>query len=412
MKPFTKTLLPILAIFLFTGCLKDKVSRTYTILTPVYKNKQDVLNEINGKPAQALVNPGKIYVYGNYLFINEVNKGVHVIDNSDPSHPVNKSFINIPGNVDIAVKGTTLFADIYTDLLTLDISSPLATRITSVTSNVFPERNYGNGFFADSSQYIVDWKRKDTTVDFNEAWNDCGSCGVIFESQNFSAAAVTKATVGIAGSMSRFSVINNYMYAVSINTLRVFSIDNPGSPSKVKDVPLGFGIETIYPFADKLFIGATNGMFIYDISNAANPTYVGGFAHATFCDPVITDGEYAYVTLRASVVCGQSRNSELNILDVKQLNAPKLVERYNMSNPYGLGKDGNLLWICDGTSGLKMYDVSDPKAIQLKKTFANIEPFDVIPYNGNLIVSAKEGIVQYSYTHAGQMTELSRMKTK
>ena len=371
-----------------------------------------MLNEINGKPAQALESPGKIYIYGDYLFINEINKGVHVIDNSNPSNPVNKSFINIPGNVDIAVKGNILFADIYTDLLTLDISNPLATRVTSVTSNVFPERRYGNGFIADNSQYIVGWNRKDTTVPVEDL-QECSSCGIVFDAQNFSsAAAVTKATVGIAGSMSRFSVINNYMYAVNISSLKVFDIANPESPKSVKEVSPGFGIETIYPFGDKLFLGGTNGMFIYDISNAANPTYVSAFAHARFCDPVVTDGDYAYVTLRAGSVCGGMQNSELNILDIKQLNAPKLVERYNMSNPYGLGKDGNLLWICDGAAGLKLYDASNPKAIQLKKVFSNIEPFDVIPYNGKLIVSAKEGIIQYSYSPAGQMTEVSRLQTK
>jgi hypothetical protein len=202
------------------------------------------------------------------------------------------------------------------------------------------------------------------------------------------------------------------MYAVNISSLKVFDIANPESPKSVKEVSPGFGIETIYPFGDKLFLGGTNGMFIYDISNAANPTYVSAFAHARFCDPVVTDGDYAYVTLRAGSVCGGMQNSELNILDIKQLNAPKLVERYNMSNPYGLGKDGNLLWICDGAAGLKLYDASNPKAIQLKKVFSNIEPFDVIPYNGKLIVSAKEGIIQYSYSPAGQMTEVSRLQTK
>lgn len=407
MKTFTKTILPVLAVLILSGCLKDKVSRTYTLFTPVYKNKQEVLREITGKPARSMENPGKIYVYGNYLFVNEINKGVHVIDNSNPSNPVKKSFLNIPGNVDIAVKGNILYADIYTDMLTLDISDPLAAHITSITKNVFPERSYGHGFWADTSQYIVDWIKKDTTVPYEEI-NECRGCGLLLD--NFSSAAAVKATIGIAGSMSRFCIVNDYMYAVSLSTLRSFEISTPATPVKVNDIAFSFGIETIYPFADKLFIGSTTGMFIFDISNPASPAFVSGFSHARVCDPVITDGQYAYVTLRAGNTCGTTTSSQLNILDIKQVNAPVLVERYEMSNPYGLGKDGSLLWICDGTAGLKMYDVSNPKAIRLLKTISSIEPFDVIPVNGKLIVSAKEGIVQYAYSGAGLLIELSRLK--
>ena len=64
-------------------------------------------------------------MYGNYIFLNEVNKGVHIIDNSNPAKPSIKAFINIPGNVDIAVKGSTLYADLFADLVVVDISNPL-----------------------------------------------------------------------------------------------------------------------------------------------------------------------------------------------------------------------------------------------------------------------------------------------
>ena len=33
------------------------------------------------QPAQAMHNTGKIYTYGNYVFINEKYEGLHIIDN-------------------------------------------------------------------------------------------------------------------------------------------------------------------------------------------------------------------------------------------------------------------------------------------------------------------------------------------
>src|SRR5690606_8339027 len=101
----------ILPLALLQGCVKDQVTRKYTIFKPVFKEKSIVLYEVGSTSAQQISNAVKIYVYGNYLFVNEVNKGVHVIDNTNPASPVNKRFINIPGNVDIAVKGNFLYAD-------------------------------------------------------------------------------------------------------------------------------------------------------------------------------------------------------------------------------------------------------------------------------------------------------------
>jgi len=105
--------------------MKDKIQKTYPILSPIYKSKAEVYANIRSNPAQTIANPGKIFLYGNYIFLNDIDKGVHIIDNSNPSNPVQKAFINIPGNLDIAVKGNILYADLYTDLIVIDITNPL-----------------------------------------------------------------------------------------------------------------------------------------------------------------------------------------------------------------------------------------------------------------------------------------------
>lgn len=410
MQRITRLLPAVMALFFLGGCLKDKVTHTYTLLKPVYKSKEAVLSEVGNTMAKGLGNPGKIYVYGNYLFVNEINKGVHVIDNSNPASPVNKRFINIPGNVDIAVQGNTLYADIYTDMLTLDISDPLAVKVTEVTRNVFPERQYGNGFVADNSQYIVDWVRKDTTVDYESP--RCGGCGLWFDMVAFNNASpqtMAKATAGIAGSMSRFNIVSNYLYAVNKSSLVVFDISNQSNPEKVNTVPVGWEIETIYPFRDKLFIGSSTGMFIFDISNAAAPSYVSNVTHIRRCDPVITDGQYAYVTLRAGTVCGGTTDSQMQVLDVTNVARPALLKTYALDNPYGLGKTGNLLWVCDGKAGLKVYDAAEPLQMNVKYQFKNLEAYDVIPVGARVIVSAKEGIIQFDAANPENIIELSRI---
>ena len=61
----------------------------------------------------------------------KIDKGIHILDNTTPANPKNVAFIDIPGNMDLAVKGDILYADLYTDLVTLDISNPLKVAVRS-----------------------------------------------------------------------------------------------------------------------------------------------------------------------------------------------------------------------------------------------------------------------------------------
>jgi hypothetical protein len=394
------------------SCLKDKLTKTYNVYEAVYREKSQVLAEIGSGQARAVSNPGKIYKYGSFLFLNEVNKGVHIIDNSDPGNPVIKAFINIPGNIDIAVKGNTLYADLFTDMVTVDISDPLNARLTDVMRDVFPERSY-NGFRADTSKYIVDWLEKTYTVGLDEidpqtgGIRGCPNC-MIATFQSGNATTAMSPTVGVAGSMARFTIINNYMYAVNRSNLNIIDISNANTPSKVGSFWSGVNIETIYPFRQKLFLGASAGMYIINISNPVAPVREGTFQHARACDPVVADNDFAFVTLRAGNFC-QGTNNQLDVINVQNVMAPSLVKTYGMTNPFGLAKDGNLLFICDGRDGLKVYNASNVQNLQMITHIKNIETYDVIAENKKLIVVTQKGLYQYDYTDINNIRQLSKI---
>jgi hypothetical protein len=396
------TVLCFVAFFL-QGCLKDKVSHTYTIVRPIYETKEVVKANIKSNPAKTIGTPGKIYLYDNYVFLNELDKGVHVIDNSNPTHPVMKAFIDIPGNQDIAVKGNTLYADMYGSLVTIDISDPLNARLLKELPNVFPERNYFGGMTTTSNMVIVGWERKDTTVEEVLA----PTIDPLFGGNTYMAASAA-APVGMAGSLARFSIVNDYLYAVDRHSLHSLLISNAGDPKIVGNLAAGFDIETIYPLKDKLFIGSMGGLYIYDISNPASPVKKGTFGHARACDPVVADDNYAYVTLKAGTTCGPTEN-ELQIVDIKDVTAPSLLMKYPMSAPTGLSKDGNILFVCDGKEGLKVYNAADYSKLLLIKQFSNIEPVDVIAWNGNALVMTKDGLYQYDYKNLADIHLASKL---
>jgi len=104
---------------------------------PVFMKRSDLEKSVSYQSAERkMESPGKIYYKAPYIFINEKYKGVHVINNSDPVHPVNEGFIVAPGCIDMAVKGNILYLDNAVDLVAFDW---LAKQPTKRIRNVFPE---------------------------------------------------------------------------------------------------------------------------------------------------------------------------------------------------------------------------------------------------------------------------------
>ena len=75
--------------------MKDKVTKTYKISTPIFEVLTKFRETIKSQPAVDIDVAGKITVIGKYIYLSEPLKGIHVIDNSNPSSPKNVSFINI-----------------------------------------------------------------------------------------------------------------------------------------------------------------------------------------------------------------------------------------------------------------------------------------------------------------------------
>lgn len=404
-----------LVLFFLQSCIKDTYTRTYTYsyYQPVFKTRQEVRANIKSNAAEPIERPGKIYIKGQYIFLNEIDKGIHVIDNSNPASPQRIAFITIPGNLDIAVKGNTLYADLYTDLVAIDISNPHNVVLKKTVEGIFPYRYYG--VQSDSSKMIARWEKRDTTVKqtfdiggwarernvFLQLAANSGSGG------GRGGVVASVAPYGMGGSMARFAITGDRLYTAGNQNLDVFNISDAVDPVSVARKNLGWNIETIYPFRDKLFIGSQTGMFIYNISNPDNPVQSGQFSHARVCDPVIADQNYAYVTLRSGNNCVGFTN-QLDIVSVQTSN-PTLIKTYSMTNPYGLSKDGNTLFICDGRDGLKVYDASNVSSLQLIKQIQGIETYDVIAFNNYALVVAKDGIYQYDYSDLNNITLKSKM---
>lgn len=413
-------ILYLLMLMILGSCEETKCYKEgYTYYEPVLAAKSEMIREAAYSSAQPIDNPGKIYYKDEYLFINEVDKGIHVIDNRDRSNPKDVGFIDLPGNRDLAAYGNFLYADNYSDLVVLDISNKNNIVEVNRIEEVFDAYYY---YWGDEDQMIIAYEEvtKEYEVDcetgeiiYDDEWMWCGM-GFDMRTTDMMLASAESGNMassggaGIGGSLARFTIADKYLYTVNEYRMKLFDITINDSPVEGNTVDLGWGIETIFPYGDKLFFGARSGMHIYDNSNPELPTYISTYEHINTCDPVVVQNDLAYVTLRSGTEC-ETFTNQLDVIDISDVTKPELVKTHEMDNPHGLGIKGNCLFIAEGEYGLKVFNAADPLTIgdNLTAHHKDVHALDVIPLDDVLFMIGNDGLHQYQYNCGNLFTYIS-----
>lgn len=109
---------------------------------PVYAKSGDLKELIKTTGPQSMTSTGKIYIKGKYLLVNRPYEGVHIFDNTDNKNPVNLAFLEIPGNVDVSMKGDYLYADYIGKIAVIDLADIQKPRVTQTVELNTEFQNY------------------------------------------------------------------------------------------------------------------------------------------------------------------------------------------------------------------------------------------------------------------------------
>lgn len=422
-----EAILPLLLLTVFfvvlDGCTdRCQVTNQYVYYEPVYKTSAQIREVVAQISPRAIANPGKIYFKDGWLFINEPDSGIHIIDNRNPENPINVSFLNLPGSRDLAIKGNTLYADSYIDLVLFDISNLAQIKEVSRLEGVFSHVMF-SGFYYDEVKGVVTDFKEVSTVNITES--ECNmfvqpwggiyyEAGVAFLASMDSRSATAQLTAaptqaGIGGSMARFTISDNSLYALDGSDLRVIDVTQPFVAGQKGSVPLSWDVETLFPYNDHLFVGSQTGMYILSLDSDL-PEQIAKYEHVRSCDPVVVEGNHAFVTLRDGTTCGGFTN-QLEVIDITNLTAPTLLHVYPMTHPLGLGIDDGTLFICDDQAGLRIFDATDVSKISQKQLahYSAIQAFDVIPFQHVAMVIGSDGLYQYDYSDISQIKLISQI---
>lgn len=399
-------------LLLFSCSQQEEATPEYSYLEyatyrPLLMARSVLESSVAALPPQAMHQPGKIYLRGNYVFVNEQFEGIHVIDNTNPAQPRPVSFLRIPGNVDLAVRGNLLYADNGPDLVTLDISNPAHVQPTGRVRDAFRELPMPTWSTLEEAYQpanrpagavVVGWRKlaPGEAVPVRVTYRNPRGGFMLFNNGSATSTGAVPASAGgdagKGGSLARFAILGQTLYTVDEQSLHLFSLQNPAVPTAGPKVQLVNGIETIYPKDHYLFLGTQRGMYIFDVATPTAPVQVSFYQHMVSCDPVVVQGDYAYVTLRGGQTCGGG-NNVLEVIDLTNLKQPRLVATYPMVGPRGLGVEGSKLYVCD--DGLKVFDITRTPSVTQVQKFATAHT-DVIPNGNYLLAVGPGGLYQYA----------------
>lgn len=161
-----KTFSALLLLLLLSGCwgygTSDDMPPLQQNYDAIVMDRDAFENSVAINAPQPVVKSGKIYVKGNLLFVNDVNKGFHIYNCSNPDTMVPVAFLNIPGATDLAMRDDAVYINQAVDLVTLIYNEQANTiTVTKRNKNVFPQKlPPDNSYEAVSeNEVIVDWQQ-------------------------------------------------------------------------------------------------------------------------------------------------------------------------------------------------------------------------------------------------------------
>src|SRR5260221_981474 len=287
-------------VFSFDRCSdKCQVKSKFVYYAPVHSTTAEIKAAAGMRAAREVRNLGKIYVKDAFPFVNEAGEGIHIFDNRDPAVPQPVGFLNIPGNLDLAIQGTTLYADSYIDLVAFDISDIHNIKEVNRIEGLF--NAYSTyGFSVDPQKGIVtSWKIQDN---ISVMQNECEAklqpwagvyydVGIAMQSNASTAlpqpmAVVPSGTPGVGGSQARFAIVNHFLYGLDGSNLDVVDITSETRPVSRNSIVIAWNAETLFPHQSTLFVGARTGMYIFDLTTPDQPHLLSQYDHLMSCDPV------------------------------------------------------------------------------------------------------------------------------
>ena len=313
--------------------------------------------------------PVNIYTIDSLLLVADMKQGILIYSTADRDTPQLVQTIQHYGVRGVAMQDSTMYIGTW--------------------DGVIVYQQTGGGMF-DSVNAV--YRTNCCTEQYNDVYHsrsflNCGCGG----GEIISGSSMDGGNTGVGGSYAVFAIIDTFLYVVDDHHLVTFSIAKPDSLYRLSYLDINWTIETLYPMESHLYIGGTNGMYIIDRRDAADPKLAGSVDHFRACDPVVVRDSTAWVTLRAGNLCGSAAD-ELWTIAVNDPYHPKLLHTTAVKTPYGLAVQDSLLFVANGYNGYSLYRVNGEEEPVMVKYWEKPAAKDFIWSGNRLFIMDFNGV--------------------
>ena len=327
-----------------------------------------------------------VAVSGGRAFLSELEKGIEIIDISDPTHPVSAGKCSTDGSaISATAVGDRLYsADREDGLQVIDVSNPSSPALLGEWGmNCYPSAiamSGNRGYIASENGglRIVDFSNPvqpaligrcdtggyayDVAVSGNYAYvTDYDNGLQVFDVSN--PAKPTQAGSCVCGGRARgLAISGSCAYVVYGAGLAALDISDCTSPRPVGKLLMPDGPWDITVAGRYAYLASSlSGLYILDLADPLCPAFVGQIETDGNARDTVVRGDYAYVA---------DFSGGLKIIDVSNPRSPTLTGTcYTGKNAFGVAVSGDYAYLAVGPDGLQVVDISDPTAPTLVRSF-------------------------------------------
>lgn len=215
-----------------------------------------------------------VSVLGKYAYVADNDKGLAIIDISNPSSPTLKGSCDTPGYArDISASGNYVCIADKNDFVIVDISNPSYPGLKEIYNTIGMSKSISiSGNYA----YVADWDNGLLIVDISNP-----------------SSPILTGSYDTAGHACDVAVSGNYAYvADSKNGLVVIDISNPSSPVMIGRYDTAGYADRVSISGNYAYVAVDNGLIIVDISNPSSPILKG--IYAVYASDIEVSGNYIY----------------------------------------------------------------------------------------------------------------------
>ena len=322
-------------------CIKENlmfVATSYTLLIYDLTNP----NQPNQVGSYNVRSYGALFVDNNLAFVPSGYDGLKIIDISNLNNIHTVGNFNTPSDYvkSVYVRNSKAYLGVVSSgLEILDISN--LENIQGIGFHYLPHGT--NGVYSNGNLAYV-----------TNAWNG-------FNIINVSNPLTPKIEGSYDGpEMYGITVRGNFAYSAGRYGMYIFDISDPANPQQINLLHRPQWAKRVYLKGQFAYV-ANGHLHIIDISNPYQPNYVREYSPQGGVNDVVVKGRYAYI-----IGEGEISGGNFWVVDVSNPSTPLAVghcflpERYSSDDPQGLDVYGQYAYVANNRKGLGIIDISDP----------------------------------------------------